>query len=120
MKQKDISSMDFTKKMPYSSQELVCLYDETSSGHYFDKDTMRFFKSKVTGNFKRMDDKTAYFITTEKGPMGESKRLATLRKAIIVDHVRENGELVSKINIETVGDFNQMSLLKAKKALEAI
>jgi DNA replication protein DnaD len=109
--------LDFTKKMPYVSRDLVDLYNHTSSGHFFDKDTMRFFKSRLTDNFKRIDDKNAYFITTEKGPMETSKRMATIRKATIVDVIRDNGNMISKIEIDTVGDFNKLTLARAVRIM---
>lgn len=112
--------MDRSKKMPYSSEELVNLYNNTSSGHYFDRDTMRFFKSRVTSNFKRVDDNTAFFITTEKAPCGDAKRLATVRKATIVNSTRQDGDLVSKVEIETVDDFNKLSLYRAKTLLKGL
>lgn len=111
--------MDFTKKMPYGTDELIDLYNRTSSGHFFDRDTMRFFKSRVTGYFRRLSDTEALFITTERGPLATSKRMATVRRATIVNSTREDGALVSKFEIETVGEFNAVSLYKAKKYLNA-
>lgn len=108
---------DRSKVMPHSVKELVDLYKDTSSGHFFDQSTMRFFKSRITENYYRVNDKVMFFITTEKGPMPDSPRLASIRKAEIVNTVRDDGTLVSKIKIETVGDFNEMSLAKAKREL---
>lgn len=109
--------MDFTKKMGYSSLELVNLYNETNSGYFFDTKTMKFFKSRLSGEFKRVDDKTAYFVTTEQGPVSGSKRRATVRKATIEDSRRDGGSLISKVNIETVGEFNGLTMYQAKKIL---
>lgn len=107
--------MDRTKTMPYTVNDMINLYEYLSSGHFFDKDTMRFFKSRVLGDFKRLDDKTALFITTEKGEL--FGRRATLRLVQIVDSKREDGDLVSKMQIETVGEFNNLSIYEAKKLL---
>ena len=76
--------MDFTKKMPWNSQDLVSLYNDTASGHFFDRDTMRFFRSRVTENFRRLSDTEAVFITTECGPSIGSKRLATVRRRLLL------------------------------------
>lgn len=110
--------MDFTKKMPWNSQDLVNLYNDTASGHFFDRETMRFFKSRVTDNFRRLSDTEAVFITTERGPSIGSKRLATVRKAVIKNIRREDGALVSKVEIDTLGEFNALSLYKAKNVLK--
>lgn len=111
--------MDFTKKMPWTVTELQNLYEDTSSGHWFDKDTMRFFKTRLPGDFRRLDDKTALFISTEQGPMDGSKRRATVRIATIVDQEREGGDMVSKVEIETLGDFNQLHERSCKLMPEA-
>ena len=108
--------MDFSKKMVYSTEELIHLYNDTSSGHFFDRSAMRFFKSRITGHFKRTDDKTAYFITTERGPL-DSKRMATLRRATIEDFTGDDGVTRSKIVIDTMIGFNRLTMYQAKKAL---
>lgn len=107
--------------MPYTSTDLVNLYQNTSSGHYFDKETMRFFKSRVTSNFRRLDDTNALFITTECGPAPGSKRLATIRHAKIVEYVREgDGRICQRIEIKSVGTFNIMTLYYAKQVMQSI
>lgn len=104
-------------KMAWSSEQLVQMYNYLSSGHYFDKDTMRFFKSRVTSNFRRVDDYTALFITTEQAP--NRPRRATVRLAKLVEFTRESDQrLCQKIEIETVGEFNSLSLYQAKKLME--
>lgn len=111
--------MSNTISIAWSSKELVNQYQYLSSGHFFDADTMRFFKSRVTENYKRVDDYTALFITTEKGPSGI--RLATIREAKIVTFVRESdGRHCQKIEINTVNDFNKMTLAQAKRTLAKI
>lgn len=110
-------NMDFTYKMVTRVDCLEELYKNTNSGHWFDRDTMRFFNTRLPGDFKRLNDKTALFISTEKN--GANKRQATLRLATIVDLPRENGDMVSKVNIDTIGEFNVMSLYMARKMLNA-
>ena len=103
----------------WSTEELIDQYRYLSSGHFFDKDTMRFFSSRVTENFKRLSDTEAYFITTEKAPH-ESKRYATVRRAQLVSYIREDGREYHKIKIDTVGEFNGLSLDQAKRQLKEL
>ena len=103
------------KTIAYSSMDLVNQYQELNSGHFFDKNTMRFFNSRMTGNYKRVDDSTAYFITTERGPSG--KRLATIRRAELVSYVRDDERVCFKIVIATKGEFNKLLLGMAKKEM---
>lgn len=103
----------------WGSDELVTQYQYLSSGHFFDKDTMRFFSSRVTGNYRRLSDTEALFITTEKGP--SNVRRATIRRATLVKFVRESdGRECHKIEIDTVGGFNEMNLSKAKSAMAKV
>lgn len=109
------------KTIAWSSPELVNQYQYLSSGHFFDKDTMRFFKSRVTDNYERISDTLALFITTEQGPCADSKRRATIRKASLVAFIRESdGRECYKIKIDTVDQFNALSLQAAKKALKVL
>jgi hypothetical protein len=64
----------------------------------------------VSGYFKRIDDSTAYFITTEKVSSG--KRLATVRKAVIV---QSDGLRGCGVRISTVGQFQGFSTVAAAK-----
>jgi hypothetical protein len=104
--------------MAWSSEELVKMYNHYSCGHYFDKDTMRFFKSRVTGNFRRIDDNTALFITTEKGPCENSKRMATVRIAKLIPFTRTDGYKTVRIEINTIGVFNSLTLSRAKTVMK--
>ena len=100
----------------WNPNELVSQYNYLGSGHFFDKDTMHFFQSRVTENYIRLNDTEALFITTEKGPNGIRK--ATVRKAILAAYVRDSdGRKCEKINIETLSAFNTLSLYQAKKAM---
>lgn len=100
----------------WNIKNLVNQYNYLSSGHFFDKNTMRFFRSRLTENYKRISDKEALFITTEQGPSGERK--ATIRRAKLIEYTRESdGFLKQKIEIITEGDFNSLSLHMAKKIL---
>jgi hypothetical protein len=100
--------------MVWSTSELVTLYQRLSSGHFFDKDTMRFFKSRLTENFKRLSDTEALFITTERFDHTTPRR-ATIRRASLVKSDTWYGV---KIKIETVGEFNKLTLSQAKNLLK--
>lgn len=69
-------------------------------GHFFDKDTMRFFRSKVYDGFKRTADGVV-FITSERDVMGGEPRAYTLRL------------LDADGDVSTVGDFQAFASLKA-------
>ncbi len=112
--------MKFTKKMPWTVEELKNVYEQTDSGHWFERGTMRFFKTRLTPYFRRIDDKTALFITTEQGPAEGSTRKATIRRATIEDTPRSNGDMISKVSIETVGEFNSLTVYKAKQLMKEI
>lgn len=102
----------------YSSQELVNQYNRLSSGHFFDADAMQFFKRRVTENYVRLNDTEALFVTTEKGP--SEIRRATIRRAKLVSYIRESdGQECEKITLETV-DFNQLTLVQAKRELKLL
>lgn len=101
----------------WTSRELITQYNYLSSGHFFDPDTMRFFKSRVTDNYARLDDKTALFITTEQAPHSGDRR-ATIRIAELVEYVRESdGRICHKIEIRTLSEFNTLTLSQAKRAM---
>lgn len=101
----------------WGSKELVNQYNHFSSGNWFNADTMRFFKSRVTDNYRRLSDTEALFITTEKGP--SEVRKATIRRAKLISYTREtDGYQTYKVTIETVGEFNQMSLAQAIRAMQ--
>lgn len=99
----------------YSTEELKNQYISTSSGHWFDKGTMKFFRSRLTTNYRRLNDTTALFITTERGPFGPRK--ANLRKAELVKYIREDNRICYKIKIDTISPFNELTLYQAKKLM---
>ena len=110
-----------SRTIAYSSQELVDQYQYLSSGHFFDADTMRFFNSRVTSNYRRIDDTRAFFITTESFSGNSGERFATVRHAELVKYIRaKDGREVYKIEIHTVKDFNKLSLAKAKRLMNQL
>ncbi len=100
----------------WNSKELIDQYNYLSSGHFFDRDTIRFFKSRITDNYRRLSDTEALFITTEKGP--DNVRKATIRRAKLIKYTRESdGRECEKITIDTVGEFNTLTLAQAKRMI---
>lgn len=90
--------------------------NKTQRGHWFDKDTMRFFNTRLTSQYKRVDDSTAYFITTERGP--DNKRHANIRKAVITEYTRaDDGFKGYDVVISTVNEFGTDSLVVAIRKL---
>ena len=105
------------QSIPWNADDLIRLYNYTSSGHWFDRDTMRFFRTRITSQYRRIDDSTALFITTELGPSITSKRLATVRKAEIQAYTRDDGRECIRVTINTVGEFNGLTMYQAKKLM---
>ena len=98
----------------YSVDDLIRDYDRTSSGHYFDPGTMRFFKSKVVDYFRGEKNK-AYFITSERFD-STTPRLYTIR---VVTRKRASCFHGYKYNIETLGEFQSFKTSsQAKKQIE--
>jgi len=110
--------MDRTKTMPWTVEEMINLYEKTDSGYFFSPDAMSFFKSRVLGDFRRLDDKNGLFITTERGPNG--RRSATVRRVKIVDRIRDDGDTVSCLTIETIKPYNELTVYKARKLMKEL
>ena len=101
-------------KIPRSIEELVTEYNRTSSGHFFDRDTMRLFASRLTETYFTDGDSVAFFVTTEKKCFNDRTRVATVRRvSLIIDDTLWYG---FKIKIETVDGLHGISLYQAKKA----
>lgn len=95
-------------KIANSAEQLRCQYIALSSGHFFDKDTMRFFRSRLLSHYKRIDDFTAYFVTSEKRCFADFTRVFTVRKATLKD---------DQIDIQTVA-YQLPTLYQAKQYLK--
>jgi len=80
--------------------EIVKEINKAKNQHFFDKDTMRFFKSKIHSR-QLIDDK--YFITSEQFDY-DTPRLYTIR-----EFDQESGD------IGTVGEFQQFRSVKEAK-----
>jgi hypothetical protein len=79
-----------------------------SGSHFFSKNTMKFFQSKVaTRKAFSNDDKTFYFVTSENAGFGNSRRSYTIRAYDI-----------NTCKISTFGSFQEYdNLNEAKKAI---
>lgn len=98
----------------YSIDDVKRVYEGTSQGHWFDKDTMRFFRTKLTPNFRKLSGERYLFITTEQGP--DRARMATLRLLIVVPSKEKHCGY--SMTIRTMGEFNSMTIYKAKQAMK--
>lgn len=90
--------------MKLTSTDLKAKYYRLNpKGHFFDKETMRFFKSRIEAVLQ--DD---YFITSESRSFRDDTRVYTVRQLMGEnDHVRE------------IGEFGEHDTLKqARKALK--
>ncbi|NBW07837.1 MAG: hypothetical protein EBR82_07400 [Caulobacteraceae bacterium] len=85
----------------YNSMADVRRANEESGGCWFDKSSMRFFKSRIETGIVRSGD-CARFISSEQGPHG--RRAYTIREA------QPDG------GIDTVGKFQGYATLRAAKA----
>ena len=83
-------------------------YDARRAGHWFDRDTMRFFGTKFATGFHDIPSAgVTLFVTTEKGPHGP--RAATLR-----------AYMWASAEIETLGPFNETTLGVASRAMDRV
>ena len=105
-------------KKYWSIEELKSDYEYTSQGHWFSKYTMRFFKTRLTGNFREICPHVYGFISTEQGPTTGSPRRATVRIA----KVTPSADMFCgyDITIETYGEFNKLTLPKARALLASL
>ena len=84
--------------------QIVAYVESKGISHFFDRDSMRFFKSKLQVGV--YGDRGQYFITSERNPSGVT--------AFTVRMVAEDG------HVETIGEFHSHSTLaKAKKWLNS-
>ena len=83
----------------YTSNDI----ERRHKGCFFSPDTMKFFKSRVLSEVFEGEG-GVYFVTSEKGPSGDAKRMFT---------VRQYNPLTD--NIKTIGKFNRLTRYKALK-----
>ncbi|MHC4322695.1 MAG: DUF7447 family protein [Planctomycetota bacterium] len=78
-------------------------YENKTAGHWFDPDTMRFFRSRI-GKARKCKNGVWFFVSSEKPPHG--KRKYSVRKM----------ELDGDIN--TVGEFCSLTSYMANKLVD--
>ena len=71
----------------YSADDIV----RKHRGHYFSKDTMRFFKSKLIQDVFPTDSGRVYFVTSEQGPDGV-RAFSVRCYSIVQDDISTVGE----------------------------
>ena len=88
------------------SQLEIEYQNRNPEGHFFDPQTMRFFQSRIQHSTTETHDRDIYFITSERCGYGDNPRLYTPRR------LKADG------NIDTIGEFNTLTLHQAKKLLK--
>lgn len=105
-----------TPQKLWSIEDLQRDYEYTSSGHFFSKNTMRFFASRLTSNFKQIDSTRYLFITSEKKSFNDCTRVFTLRIAEqVIDSDKFHGY---RYSINTVDEYYQLTRSKALTAFK--
>jgi hypothetical protein len=94
----------------YSIEGLERAYTYNSMGHWFDRDTMRFFKTRLTSHFRNLGRNTYAFITTEKGPSGVRRASIRIDEPLNLDrfysepYTPEAGARVAARLADAIGD----------------
>ena len=83
----------------YSIQDLELHYRQKTKGHWFDKVTMRFFRSRLSETLY-FGKEVIYFVSSELGPHQDKRRYS------IRSYNPETGD------INTVGEFQAYKTLK--------
>ena len=97
----------------YHIDDLVKCYQYTSQGHFFDEGTMRFFKSRLTSDFIRLNDNEFIFRTTEKAGFTDPTRVSSIRKATVMKCGKKANFYKFKIEIDTIQHGVSHSTAKA-------
>lgn len=100
----------------YHIADFIQAYNAEKQGHFFSKNTMSFFKSKIVEWSRISVDKEngqpiLYFITREKKCFNDETKTHSVRKG----YVTEDG----KLSIDTV-NFDVGTLDRAKKIIEGL
>ena len=77
--------------------------------HFFDRKTMRFFASKIESHLSYGNDKTGYFITSEKTGFESTERVYTIREVNFL-----TGDCHTLKSIEGNAKFKVLAEAKAK------
>jgi len=91
----------------YSLDDLKKHYYKNTKGHFFDDNTMRFFKSRISEDLM-YSGALIYFVTSEQGP-------DDIRKYTVRSYNPKTSD------IDTVGDFQQYSTMyQAKQTAKSL
>lgn len=99
-------------KKYYGIDEIISDYNRSSQGHFFDPDTMRFFKSRVTSHFRTLNESQYLFITSEKKCFNDPTRVFNVRLVSITPNT--NKYCGYDMNIKTVGESMSYTASRAK------
>ena len=84
---------------------------ERLGGHFFDKDTMKFFNSRVLSDLYRVDDSKGYFVTSER--YEDEPRTYSVRYYVVTHDDEKNSDY---IDISSVDEgFRLATAYQAKK-----
>lgn len=84
---------------------------ERLGGHFFDKETMRAFNSRVLSDLYRVDDSRGYFVTSER--YDEEPRTYSVRYYVVIHDHEENSD---RVDIGSVDEGYQLpTSYQAKK-----
>ena len=83
---------NYMKFNVYSVDDIVSKH----KGHFFSKDTMRFFKSKLVSDVYVSNSGKVYFVTSEKKSFDTNERAFTVREYDLkLDKISSVGEFLS-------------------------
>lgn len=91
---------------------------ERLGGHFFDKETMRAFNSRILSDLYRVGDSEGYFVTSERFDY-DTPRTYTVRYYVVIHNDEENSD---RVDIGTVYGGYQLgsAYLAKKKAKELV
>ena len=89
----------------------LTITSERLGGHFFDKDTMKFFNSRVLSDLYRVDDSKGYFVTSER--YEDEPRTYSVRYYVVTHNDEKNSD---QIDIGSVDEGYQLATAhRAKK-----
>lgn len=97
--------------------EIRAIYNPGVGRHWFDRSSMRFFRTVLPRQGYQADDGTIYFVTSEQfvdsrgnqDPRRYTIRKMTVTKSVTNDEYKQNHTAVA---ISTIGEFNKITTSK--------
>lgn len=77
---------------------------ERLGSHFFDKETMRFFNSRILSDLYRVDDSRGYFVTSERFSYN-TPRTYSVRYYVVIHNNDENSD---RIDIGAIDEGYQL------------